>query len=73
MLFSTQRPAPDDMVYLDHAATTPLASEALAAMLPFLGEFYGNPSGLHSLARKAREAVSLGDLASGVSTIWAPM
>jgi cysteine desulfurase len=43
--------------YLDHAATTPLRPEALAAMLPYLTEHFGNPSGSHRLARRARAAV----------------
>ena len=34
-----------DLTYLDHAATTPLRPEARAAMLPWLGERFGNPSG----------------------------
>jgi len=44
-------------VYLDHAATTPLRPEALSAMLPYLTEHYGNPSGVHGVARRARLAV----------------
>ena len=44
-------------VYLDHAATTPLRPEALSAMLPYLTEHFGNPSGVHSVARRARRAV----------------
>jgi len=44
-------------IYLDHAATTPLAPEVLEAMLPWLGEGYGNPSSLHALGRRARSAV----------------
>ena len=43
--------------YLDHAATTPLRPEALAAMLPYLTEHFGNASGSHALARRARRAV----------------
>ena len=43
--------------YLDHAATTPLRPEAAAAMLPFLGDRFGNPSGVHVVARAARLAV----------------
>ena len=31
------------LVYLDHAATTPLRAEAREAMLPYLGERFGNP------------------------------
>lgn len=45
------------MAYLDHAATTPMRPEALQAMLPFLTEHFGNPSGGHRLARAARDAV----------------
>jgi cysteine desulfurase len=43
--------------YLDHAATTPLRPEARAAMEPFLGERFGNPSGAHAVARDARAGV----------------
>src|SRR5436190_22630997 len=44
-------------IYLDHAATTPLAPEALEAMSPFLGEQFGNPSSIYGLARGARRAL----------------
>lgn len=43
--------------YLDHAATTPLRPEALEAMLPYLTEHFGNPSGVHRVSRAARLAV----------------
>ena len=43
--------------YLDHAATTPMRPEAVEAMLPFLTERFGNPSGSHAVARRARQAV----------------
>jgi cysteine desulfurase len=43
--------------YLDHAATTPLRPVARDAMLPWLGELFGNPSGDHRVARAARQAV----------------
>lgn len=45
------------MIYLDNNATTRIAPEALAAMQPFLGEFYGNPSSSHSFGRISRKAV----------------
>ncbi|HLM28431.1 MAG TPA: cysteine desulfurase family protein [Acidimicrobiales bacterium] len=48
---------PEPITYLDHAATTPLRPEARAAMLPWLGERFGNPSGAHRVARAARQAV----------------
>ena len=45
-------------IYLDHAATTPVAPEVVDAMLPWLGaEGYGNPSSLHALGRRARSAL----------------
>ena len=45
------------IVYLDHAATTPMRPEAVAAMLPFLADTFGNPSGSHRVARVARRAL----------------
>ena len=44
-------------IYLDHAATTPLAPEALQAMLPWLGGRTGNPASDHAWGRAARQAV----------------
>lgn len=44
-------------VYLDNYAATPMLPEAREAMLPFLGEKFGNPSSLHSRGDAAREAV----------------
>jgi len=41
-------------VYLDHAATTPLAPEVLEEMKPHLTEHYGNASSVHQLGRQAR-------------------
>jgi cysteine desulfurase len=43
--------------YLDHAATTPLRPSAVEAMLPWLTEHFGNPSGGHSVAQRARKAI----------------
>jgi cysteine desulfurase len=45
------------MIYLDHAATTPLRREALEAMLPLLGDTFGNPSSAHAAGRRARAAL----------------
>jgi len=45
------------VAYLDHAATTPVRPEAREAMLPWLGDRTGNPSGAHRLAREARRAI----------------
>jgi cysteine desulfurase len=43
--------------YFDHIAATPLHPEALQAMLPYLGEVYGNPQSLHSAGQQALAAV----------------
>lgn len=41
-------------IYLDYNATTPLDSAVREAMLPFLGEVWGNPSSVHHVGRRAR-------------------
>jgi len=46
-----------EVVYMDHAATTPMRPEAIAVMLPLLTEEYANPSGSHRLARRARKVL----------------
>ena len=43
--------------YLDHAASTPVRQEVIQAMLPWLSDHPGNPSGSHRLAREARRAI----------------
>ncbi len=45
------------MIYLDHAATTPLHPAAFEAMLPYLKDNFGNPSSLHHLGKAAKFAV----------------
>jgi len=45
------------MIYLDNNATTAVAPEVREAMLPWLGEFYGNPSGGYRFGRQARKAI----------------
>jgi cysteine desulfurase len=49
-------PSPDGLVYLDHAATTPMLPEAIAAMTDELAHL-GNPSSLHNAGRRARRVV----------------
>lgn len=44
-------------IYLDHSATTPVSPRALEAMLPFFSEYYGNASGIYSLARQSKQAL----------------
>ena len=45
-------------IYLDHNATTPVAPEVVAAMLPFLQEHFGNPSSDHAYADAPRRAMA---------------
>ena len=46
-----------NVIYLDHAATTPLDNEILEKMLPYLTEHFGNADSPHALGRKAMNAV----------------
>jgi len=47
-------PAP---IYMDHSATTPVRPEVFAAMEPFYGPKFGNPSSIHRWGREARAAL----------------
>lgn len=49
--------APKRIVYLDHAATTPLDPQVRAVMEPFLTTEFGNPSALYAAGRRAKEAL----------------
>ena len=44
-------------IYLDHAATTPVAKEVLEAMAPYFSQKFGNASSLYSFGREAKEAI----------------
>lgn len=45
------------MIYADNAATTKMSKLAIEAMLPYMEEYYGNPSSLYAFAQKAKEAL----------------
>ena len=45
------------MIYLDHAATTPLRPEAVEAMAPFSSGRFGNSSGSHAISRQAKNTL----------------
>ena len=47
-----------EFIYLDNAATTRTAPEAVEAMLPYFADFYGNPSSIYSLGASASKAVA---------------
>ena len=51
----TTPPAPT--VYMDHAATTPVSPEVLAAMAPHFTERFGNASSMYGIAQDARRAI----------------
>ena len=44
-------------VYADNAATTAMSQVAINAMLPYFDKIYGNPSSLHSVGQRAKEAL----------------
>lgn len=45
------------MIYLDHAASTPVRDEVLQEMIPYFKENYGNPSSIHRFGRLATKAI----------------
>lgn len=45
------------IIYLDNAATTKTAPEVIDAMLPYFGQFYGNPSSVYSLGQESKTAI----------------
>ena len=45
------------MIYMDHAATTPVRKEVVVAMAPFWTDIFGNPGSLHSKGLEAHEAL----------------
>src|SRR5438874_3001309 len=55
-------------VYFDYNATTPLDPAIREAMLPFLGEVFGNPSSVHHVGRRARAL--LDDARERVAQVW---
>jgi cysteine desulfurase len=45
-------------MYVDHAATTPVRAEVLAAMLPYFSQEWGNPSSVYGPGRRAAQALT---------------
>ena len=46
-------------VYLDNAATTPIASEVIEEIQPYLNNYFGNPSSTHAFGRKTKNAIEI--------------
>ena len=46
-----------ELIYFDHAATTPTRPEVVEAMLPYYREKWGNPSSIHTSGRMAAEGM----------------
>ena len=55
-------------IYFDYNATTPLDPNVREAMLPYLGDNFGNPSSVHHVGRRARSA--LDDARERVAQVW---
>lgn len=45
------------MIYLDHAATTPMMDEVVDAMLPYQQQYFGNPSSVYAAGREAKKGL----------------
>lgn len=46
------------MIYMDNAATTKMRPEVVRAMLPYMGNRYGNPSGIYTFSKNVKQDVS---------------
>src|SRR5919108_5658474 len=49
----------NEHIYLDNAASTPVADEVIAEMLPYMKQQYGNPSSIHKFGRETTRAIQL--------------
>ena len=47
-------------LYMDYAATTPVKSEVLEAMMPYYTTYFGNASSFHQFGREAKEGLDKG-------------
>ena len=50
-------PLPDGTIYMDHAATTPVAPDVVESMLPYFSQQFGNPSSIYRLGRQSLAAL----------------
>ncbi len=47
-----------DLLYFDHAATTPVKEEVFKEMLPYFTTNFGNPSSIYSVGRRSKKAIN---------------
>ncbi len=50
--------SPEHVIYMDNNATTRIAPEVLEAMMPYLTEWYGNPSSMHTFGGRVGQAIN---------------
>ena len=48
----------DAVIYMDNNATTRIAPEVLEAMMPYLSDYYGNPSSMHTFGGQVGQAIA---------------
>lgn len=50
--------SPDQVIYMDNNATTRIAPEVIDAMMPYLTDYYGNPSSMHTFGGQVGQAIN---------------
>lgn len=48
----------DVMIYMDNAATTKMHPDVVRAMLPYMGNRYGNPSGIYTFSKNIKKDIT---------------
>ena len=59
----------DVMIYMDNAATTKMHPDVVRAMLPYMGNRYGNPSGIYTFSKNIKKDSMVLDLGTGTGII----